>query len=191
MSTTLVKPAEVERKWYLLDATGKSLGHVAAEAAVLLRGKQKVDYTPNVDCGDFVVVINCDKAVLTGKKAEQKFHITHSKYIGGLKKVQHPLQRLLSPALSHTYFQQNTGPAARPPHTASHPLSGTAGHAPEPGTKPYEARWIVPGFPGSQTLHHAFLPAWYTGKNQTPHPRSFLLFHSRWKESVPAPLFQE
>ena len=67
MSTTLVKPAEVERKWYLLDATGKSLGHVAAEAAVLLRGKQKVDYTPNVDCGDFVVVINCDKAVLTGK----------------------------------------------------------------------------------------------------------------------------
>ena len=89
MSTTLVKPAEVERKWYLLDATGKSLGHVAAEAAVLLRGKQKVDYTPNVDCGDFVVVINCDKAVLTGKKAEQKFHITHSKYIGGLKKVQY------------------------------------------------------------------------------------------------------
>ena len=69
MSTTLVKPAEVERKWYLLDATGKSLGHVAAEAAVLLRGKQKVDYTPNVDCGDFVVVINCDQAVLTGKKA--------------------------------------------------------------------------------------------------------------------------
>ena len=70
MSTTLVKPAEVERKWYLLDAAGKSLGHVAAEAAVLLRGKQKVDYTPNVDCGDFVVVINCDQAVLTGKKAE-------------------------------------------------------------------------------------------------------------------------
>ena len=70
MSTTLVKPAEVERKWYLLDAAGKSLGHVAAEAAVLLRGKQKVDYTPNVDCGDFVVVINCDQAVLTGKKAD-------------------------------------------------------------------------------------------------------------------------
>ena len=78
MSTTLVKPAEVERKWYLLDAAGKSLGHVAAEAAVLLRGKQKVNYTPNVDCGDYVVVVNCDKAVLTGKKAEQKFHITHS-----------------------------------------------------------------------------------------------------------------
>ena len=64
MSTTLVKPAEVERKWYLLDAAGKPLGRVAAEAAVLLRGKQKVDFTPNVDCGDFVVVINCDQAVL-------------------------------------------------------------------------------------------------------------------------------
>ena len=74
MSTTLVKPAEVERKWYLLDAAGKPLGRVAAEAAVLLRGKQKVDFTPNVDCGDFVVIVNCDKAVLTGKKAEQKFH---------------------------------------------------------------------------------------------------------------------
>ena len=84
MSTTLVKPAEVERKWYLLDAAGKPLGRVAAEAAVLLRGKQKVNFTPNVDCGDFVVIVNCDKAVLTGKKAEQKFHITHSAYIGGL-----------------------------------------------------------------------------------------------------------
>ncbi len=89
MSTTLVKPAEVERKWYLLDAAGKPLGRVAAEAAVLLRGKQKVNFTPNVDCGDFVVIVNCDKAVLTGKKAEQKFHITHSAYIGGLKKVQY------------------------------------------------------------------------------------------------------
>ena len=87
MSTTLVKPAEVERKWYLLDAAGKSLGHVAAEAAVLLRGKQKVDYTPNVDCGDFVVVINCDKAVLTGKKAEQKIYYRVSGWIGGLKET--------------------------------------------------------------------------------------------------------
>ena len=87
MSTTLVKPAEVERKWYLLDAAGKSLGHVAAEAAVLLRGKQKVDYTPNVDCGDFVVVINCDKAVLTGKKAEQKKYYRVSGWIGGLKET--------------------------------------------------------------------------------------------------------
>ena len=89
MSTNLVKPAEVERGWYLLDATGKPLGHVAAQAAVLLRGKQKVNFTPYVDCGDNVIVINCDKAVLTGKKAEQKFHYTHSRFIGGLKKVQY------------------------------------------------------------------------------------------------------
>ena len=103
MSTTLVKPAEVERKWYLLDATGKSLGHVAAEAAVLLRGKQKVNYTPNVDCGDYVVVVNCDKAVLTVKKAEQKFHITHSKYIGGLKKVQYSKLMAENSDLAMTY----------------------------------------------------------------------------------------
>ena len=89
MSTTLVKPAEVERKWYLLDATGKSLGHVAAEAAVLLRGKQKVNYTPNVDCGDYVVVVNSDKAVLTGNKLEKKFYYWHTGWIGGLKKTQY------------------------------------------------------------------------------------------------------
>ena len=89
MSTTLVKPAEVERKWYLLDAAGKSLGHVAAEAAVLLRGKQKVDYTPNVDCGDFVIIVNADKAVLTGKKLTQKYYRHHTGWVGGLKEVQY------------------------------------------------------------------------------------------------------
>ena len=73
----------------MIDAAGKPLGRVAAEAAVLLRGKQKVNFTPNVDCGDNVVIINCDQAVLTGKKAEQKFHYTHSRFIGGLKKVQY------------------------------------------------------------------------------------------------------
>ncbi len=89
MSTTLVKPAEVERKWYVLDAAGKPLGRVAAQAAVLLRGKQKVDFTPNVDCGDHVIIINTDKAVLTGKKLEKKFYYTHSAYVGGLKAVQY------------------------------------------------------------------------------------------------------
>jgi len=89
MSTTLVKPAEVERKWYLLDAAGKPLGRVAAQAAVLLRGKQKVNFTPNVDCGDHVIIINTDKAVLTGKKLEKKYYYTHSAYIGGLKAVQY------------------------------------------------------------------------------------------------------
>ena len=90
MSTTLVKPAEVERKWYLLDATGKSLGHVAAEAAVLLRGKQKVNYTPNVDCGDYVIVINADKVKLTGKKMTDKVYTRHTGFPGG--------QRFATPA---------------------------------------------------------------------------------------------
>ena len=85
MSTTLVKPAEVERKWYLLDAAGKSLGHVAAEAAVLLRGKQKVNYTPNVDCGDYVVVINCDKIKVTGAKVTDKVYYRYTNHPGGLR----------------------------------------------------------------------------------------------------------
>lgn len=90
MSTTLAKPAEmVDRKWYVIDAAGKPLGRVAAQAAVLLRGKNKTTFTPNVDCGDHVIVINCDEAVLTGKKLEKKYHRTHSGWIGGLKETQY------------------------------------------------------------------------------------------------------
>ena len=87
MSTTLLKPETVERKWYVIDAAGKPLGRVAVVAAILLRGKNKVTYTPNVDCGDHVVIINCDKAVLTGKKLEQKFYHHHTGWIGGLKSI--------------------------------------------------------------------------------------------------------
>ena len=87
MSTTLAKNSEIERKWYLIDAAGKPLGRVAAQAAVLLRGKHKVNYTPNVDCGDHVVIINCDKAVFTGKKLIQKVHYHHSGWVGGMKAV--------------------------------------------------------------------------------------------------------
>lgn len=89
MSTTLAKPAQTERKWYVIDAAGKPLGRVAAKAAVLLRGKNKVTFTPNVDCGDHVIIINCDKAVLTGNKLEQKYYRTHSGWIGGLKEIQY------------------------------------------------------------------------------------------------------
>ncbi len=89
MSTTMVKPAEVVRKWYVLDAAGKPLGKTAVVAADLLRGKRKVDYTPHVDCGDFVVIINAEKAVLTGKKLEQKYYRTHSGYPGGLHETQY------------------------------------------------------------------------------------------------------
>ena len=85
-----MKPAEAaNRKWYIIDAAGKPLGRVAAEVAVLLRGKNKVTFTPNVDCGDHVIVINCDQAVLTGKKLEKKFYYHHSGWIGGLKSVQY------------------------------------------------------------------------------------------------------
>ena len=85
MSTTLAKPAEVTRTWYILDAEGKPLGRVAAKAAHILRGKHKPTYTPNVDCGDHVIIINCDKAVLTGKKLEQKKYYWHTGYLGGIK----------------------------------------------------------------------------------------------------------
>ena len=89
MSTFMANKGNIVRKWYILDAAGKPLGKTAAAAATLLRGKHKPEFTPHADCGDFVVIVNAEKAVLTGKKAEQKFHITHSKYIGGLKKVQY------------------------------------------------------------------------------------------------------
>ncbi len=89
MSTTMLNKDAVVRKWYVLDAAGKPLGKTAALAADLLRGKLKVDYTPHVDCGDFVVIVNAGEAVLTGKKLEQKYYRTHSGYPGGLKEVQY------------------------------------------------------------------------------------------------------
>jgi len=89
MSTFMPKADEIERKWYVIDAAGKPLGKVATEAAVLLRGKHKPIFTPNVDCGDFVIIINTDKAVLTGNKLENKFYYHHSGYIGNLKSVKY------------------------------------------------------------------------------------------------------
>lgn len=89
MSTTMLKPGSFERKWYILDAAGKPLGKTAEKAANLLRGKHKVAYTPHVDCGDYVIVLNAEKAVLTGKKLEQKFYRRHSGYPGGLKEVRY------------------------------------------------------------------------------------------------------
>lgn len=89
MSTFMPKADEIERKWYVIDAADKPLGRVAAEAAVLLRGKNKPIFTPNVDCGDFVIIINTDKAVLTGDKLNKKYYYHHSGYIGNLKEVQY------------------------------------------------------------------------------------------------------
>ncbi|MGN0171578.1 MAG: 50S ribosomal protein L13 [Acutalibacteraceae bacterium] len=89
MSTYMEKAGQVERKWYVIDAAGKPLGRVAAQAAVLLRGKHKPTFTPHVDCGDHVIIINCAKAVLTGGKLQKKVWYRHTGYIGGLKEVKY------------------------------------------------------------------------------------------------------
>ncbi len=87
MSTYMAKANEIEKKWYIIDAAGKPLGRVAATAAAILRGKHRPDFTPNVDCGDYVIVINAKDAVLTGNKLEQKKYYRHTGYIGHLKEV--------------------------------------------------------------------------------------------------------
>ena len=87
MSTYMAKPETVERRWFVIDAAGKPLGKVAVKAADILRGKHRPEYTPHVDCGEFVIVINASKAILTGKKPDQKFYRHHSGYIGGLKEI--------------------------------------------------------------------------------------------------------
>ena len=86
-TTFIAKTAEIERKWYIIDAANKPLGRVAAEAAKLLRGKHKPTYTPNMDAGDHVIIINCSEVVLTGHKLTQKIYRHHSSYIGGMKEV--------------------------------------------------------------------------------------------------------
>jgi len=89
MSTYMAKNETMARKWYVLDAAGKPLGRVAVTAARLLNGKHKAEYTPQADCGDFVIVLNAGKVVLTGRKLDQKYYRTHSGYIGGLKETQY------------------------------------------------------------------------------------------------------
>lgn len=86
-TTHSVKAKDIERKWYIIDAEGKPLGRVATEAAKLLRGKHKTTYSTHLDCGDFVIVINSDKIVLTGNKINQKMYRHHSGYVGGLKET--------------------------------------------------------------------------------------------------------
>ena len=89
MSTFMANKGNIERKWYILDAAGKPLGKTATVAATLLRGKHKPEYTPHADCGDFVIIINAEKAVLTGKKLDQKYYRTHSGWVGGLKETKY------------------------------------------------------------------------------------------------------
>ena len=100
MSTFMANKGNIERKWYILDAAGKPLGKTATVAATLLRGKHKPEYTPHADCGDFVIVINAEKAVLTGKKLDQKYYRTHSGWVGGLKETKYRLLMQDKPELA-------------------------------------------------------------------------------------------
>ena len=89
MKTKMLTKADVAKKWYLIDANGLVLGRLASQVANILRGKDKPSYTPNADTGDYVIVINADKIVLTGNKLEQKYHFTHTAYTGNYKQVQY------------------------------------------------------------------------------------------------------
>jgi len=89
MSTYMAKAETIDRRWYVIDAAGKPLGKTAVKAATILRGKHRPEFTPHCDCGEFVIIINADKAILTGRKLEQKYYYRHSGYIGGMKKVQY------------------------------------------------------------------------------------------------------
>ena len=100
MSTFMANKGNIQRKWYVLDAAGKPLGKTAVIAATILRGKHKPEYTPHADCGDFVIVINAEKAVLTGKKLEQKYYRTHSGWVGGLKETKYRLLMQSKPELA-------------------------------------------------------------------------------------------
>lgn len=102
MSTFMANKGNIVRKWYILDAAGKPLGKTAATAATLLRGKHKPEYTPHADCGDCVIVLNAEKAVLTGKKLEQKYYRTHSGWVGGLKETKYRLLMQQKPELAMT-----------------------------------------------------------------------------------------
>ncbi len=100
MSTFMATKGNVERNWYILDAADKPLGKTAAIAADLLRGKRKPEFTPNADCGDFVIVINAEKAVLTGKKLDQKFYRHHTGWVGGLKEINYRTLMSTKPELA-------------------------------------------------------------------------------------------
>ena len=100
MSTFMANKANIERKWYILDAAGKPLGKTAVRAADILRGKNKPTFTPNADCGDNVIIINAAKAVLTGKKGEQKFYRHHSGWVGGLKETPYRILMQEKPELA-------------------------------------------------------------------------------------------
>ncbi|HWI55210.1 MAG TPA: 50S ribosomal protein L13 [Desulfobacteria bacterium] len=137
MSTFMAKPGQVQQKWYVVDAEGKALGRLASEVARLLRGKHKPTFTPHVDTGDFVVVINAGKVVLTGKKLQQKQYVRHSGYPGGLKTMSYErlmrerpelaIEKAVKGMLPHNRLGRAQGrklkvyAGAEHPHTAQQP----------------------------------------------------------------------
>lgn len=102
MKSFMASPATIERKWYVVDATGYTLGRLSSEVAKVLRGKNKPIFTPHIDCGDYVIVVNADKVKVTGKKLDQKVYYNHSDYVGGMRETTlremmlRSLRRLLS-----------------------------------------------------------------------------------------------
>ena len=142
MSTFMANKGNIVRKWYILDAAGKPLGKTAATAATLLRGKHKPEYTPHADCGDYVVIVNAEKAVLTGKKLEQKYYRRHSGWVGGLKETKYRLLMQQKPELAMQLAIRGMMPrniitkdsltrlhiyrGAEHPHTAQKPKSWAA-----------------------------------------------------------------
>ena len=87
MKSFMASPATIERKWYVVDATGYTLGRLASEVAKVLRGKNKPTFTPHMDCGDYVIIVNADKVKVTGKKLDQKIYYNHSAYVGGMRET--------------------------------------------------------------------------------------------------------
>ena len=98
--STFMANNTIERKWYVIDAANRPLGKTAVAAANILRGKHRPEFTPHADCGEFVIIVNASKAILTGKKLEQKYYRRHSGYIGGLKEVQYKTLMATKPELA-------------------------------------------------------------------------------------------
>jgi large subunit ribosomal protein L13 len=137
MKTIFVKPKEVERKWYVIDAAGQRLGRVAVEAADILRGKKKPEYTPHQEVGDYVIVINADQVVVTGRKATQKQYYRHSGYLGSLRsesftkalarRPEFPIEHAVKGMLPHNrlgrklFTNMKVYAGADHPHTAQQP----------------------------------------------------------------------
>ena len=115
MSTYMPKAGDITRTWYILDAEGQSLGRVAAKAAHILRGKHKPTYAPHADCGDHVIIINAEKAVLTGNKLTQKYYYRHTGYIGHLRAVRYDTLMAEKPETAHLLTQKTYMTAWQPP----------------------------------------------------------------------------